>query len=67
MSRFVDDHPFFSEPSGAPQSLAILLNRLGVEFESDQTQREAIAKWLRSNTPVPRLAEELRKRRLLIA
>ena len=61
VARFVDDAPFSAGPTGPPRTLAILLNRLGVDSAPDAERRAAIAEWLATNTPAPRLAEELRE------
>ncbi len=68
MSRFVGDYPFFGGAHcNPPLSLQILLNRLGVEFETDHAQREAVAEWLKTNDPAPRLARELRQKHMVAA
>ncbi|GAB20281.1 hypothetical protein GOEFS_110_00090 [Gordonia effusa NBRC 100432] len=65
MSRFVDDRPFLSEPSGPPRTLAVLLNRLSVEFKSEDVRRKSVDAWLSHNVPTPRLERELRAEHLL--
>jgi hypothetical protein len=68
MSRFTDDFPFFgAPPNGPPATANILLSRLGVSFAPNEIQREAVAQWLATNTPGPRLTAELHKRHLIKA
>lgn len=65
MSRFTDDYPFFGSPRKAPPAtLNILLAELHVSFASVGEQRAAIARWLETNEPGPRLADELHARHL---
>lgn len=65
MSKFTDDFPFFGSPRPSPPAtLNMLLNELGVYFASTGEQRAAIDRWLQTNTPGPRLTEELRERQL---
>lgn len=46
--------------SGPPTNLPMLLSRLGVRGKPHAVQRAAVAKWLKSNTPVGLLPFELK-------
>lgn len=66
MSRFTDDYPFFGAPrKGPPATLNILLAELRVSFEPPRQQQAAVAQWLETNEPGPRLAAELVDRNLV--
>lgn len=68
MSRFTDDYPFSGGArSGPPATLNMLLNELGVDFASPDEQRAAVAHWLQTNQPGPRLVAELKKENLVPA
>lgn len=67
MSRFTDDYPFFGGPRKTPpRTLNILLAELHVSFAPLDEQRAAIARWLETNEPGPRLADELQARHLVV-
>lgn len=50
MSRFNDDI-VLAKPGQQPSSLGGLLGDLGVYMAPEDVQREAVAKWLQTNTP----------------
>ena len=63
MSKFSDDFPFFDEepPTGAPAPVSILLSWLKVSFAGPDEQRAAVAEWLKTNVPLPRLKAEIKR------
>ncbi len=68
MSRFIEDGAFVPEaPQSQPPTANLLLARLGVSFEPADVQRRAVSVWLKDNDPSPRVARELRERRLWLS
>lgn len=66
MIRVPSSSDRFSDPltpmnySGPPPNLPMLLSRLEVQGKPHAVQRAAVAKWLKSNTPVGLLPFELK-------